>query len=129
MAPGSNFLQLWCYSCLNPTTRDRTTMIQIIYHCLFLTTFFVRKLVQTFYRKLSEHNVKAIQNTSLKLLPNTAGSMNNLFGDFFRKFGGIFLEVFETISGGFRMNFLGFSCGFFREDSEKYPGNVMEISV
>ena len=26
--------------------------------------------------------------------------MNRLFGEFFRKFGGVFLEVCETISGG-----------------------------
>ena len=30
----------------------------------------------------------------------TPYSMNSLFGEFFRKFGGVFLEVCETISGG-----------------------------
>ena len=30
----------------------------------------------------------------------TPGSMNSLFSDLFRKFGGVFLEVCETISGG-----------------------------
>ena len=30
----------------------------------------------------------------------TPYSMNSLFSEFFRKFGGVFLEVCETISGG-----------------------------
>ena len=33
--------------------------------------------------------------------------MNRLFSEFFRKFGGVFLEVCETISGGIREVFRG----------------------
>ena len=32
--------------------------------------------------------------------PITPYSMNSLFSELFRKFGGVFLEVCETISGG-----------------------------
>ena len=34
------------------------------------------------------------------VFPRTPYSMNSLFSEFFRKFGGVFLEVCETISGG-----------------------------
>ena len=66
----------------------------------------------------------------------TPGSMNSLFGDFFRKFGGVFLEVFGTISGGIweefgrfpeetRRNFLR----NFRDFFGKNPGNFREIPL
>ena len=33
-------------------------------------------------------------------LLDTPYSMNSLFSELFQKFGGVFLEVYETISGG-----------------------------
>ena len=43
--------------------------------------------------------------------------MNRLFSEFFRKFGGAFLEVCETISGGFREVFGG-------NFKDNYPKNL-----
>ena len=43
--------------------------------------------------------------------------MNSLFGDFFRKFGGVFLEVCETISGGIWEVFGG-------EIKDNYPEQI-----
>ena len=40
---------------------------------------------------------------------STPGSINNLFGNFFWIFEGVFLEVFETIWGGIGEEFGSFS--------------------
>ena len=40
-------------------------------------------------------------------IPNTPYSTNRLFSESFRKFGGVFLEVCETISGGIWQVFRG----------------------
>ena len=45
--------------------------------------------------------------------------MNSLFGEFFNKFGGVFLEVFETISEGIWEEFGRFSDEIHR----KFLGN------
>ena len=54
----------------------------------------------------------------------TPGSMNSLFGDFFRKFGGVFLEVFGIISGGIWEEFGRFSVEFPRNFLE-FPRNSL----
>ena len=60
--------------------------------------------------------------------------MNSLFSDFFTKFGGVFLEVFETISGRIWKEFRRFSDEFPRnfpgmssDVFDKCPGNFLEI--
>ena len=50
-------------------------------------------------------SLQAILSRSLHLC--TPYSMNRLFSEFFRKFGGAFLEVYETISGGIWQVFRG----------------------
>ena len=45
--------------------------------------------------------------------------MNSLFSELFRKFGGVFLEVCETISGGIWEVFGG-------EIKEKYPEQILK---
>ena len=45
------------------------------------------------------------QNLLGTTLTNTPYSINSLFGEFFRKFGGVFLGVFETIYGGYLEGF------------------------
>ena len=46
--------------------------------------------------------------------------MNSLFSEFFREFGGVFLEVCETISGGSGEVFRGKIRGkLFRKNKEK----------
>ena len=63
----------------------------------------------------------------------TPYSMNSLFGELFKKFGGVLLEVCETISGGY---FGGFGEGFrkkfegsFRDNSGTILGNLCLIDI
>ena len=56
----------------------------------------------------------------------TPYSMNSLFGKFFRKFGGVFLEVCETISGGL-WEVLGGKIN--QNNPEKYRNKIRKIPL
>ena len=59
--------------------------------------------VQCIRKHLKQVQIKLYLFTKLMelhVLLCTPYSMNRLFSEFFRKFGGVFLEVCETISGG-----------------------------
>ena len=51
--------------------------------------------------------------------------MNRLFSEFFRKFGGVFLEVCETISGGIREVFGGKMKENYPEKNRKKIGKIL----
>ena len=61
------------------------------------------------YWEVSEYEI--LQKKGAHFL-STPYSMNRLFSELFRKFGGVFLEVCETISGG---------------SGEVFRGNIQEI--
>ena len=56
-----------------------------------------RRFLQENQKIARENNGKTTQKTKNTTTPY---SMNRLFSELFRKFGGAFLEVCETISGG-----------------------------
>ena len=49
--------------------------------------------------KVIKHNLQNSRQNNYHSYPSTHYSINSLFSEFFRKFGGVFLEVCETISG------------------------------
>ena len=75
--------------------------------------------------KQSGAHIKNLQQPSLKPPINTPGSMNSLFSDCFKKFGGVILEVFGTIWGIFGRNLGGNNPGTFRGNPFKIILNCL----